>query len=1094
MTSRAQMTLAVLVALASPAVAQPDDAKDETTTDANAIQASRFDPALCREKPRTPTTSAANVNLVTLTDFEIAGQLVDPPDKVRALLAPTMQRHRMLSDDLRDEAAAAAGAIGYYLVGLGTRDTPTGRHAQLHLAPLPMIRRVDVHIKQSLLAGLGTPLFEDEVKRRIRLRQGSYLPWTPDERHCELDDETRRIETFLRDEGYFDAKATIAPKIEGAQATLVVRVELGKAYTVDLSKIYVPDVRRLPVELAKIREKFKLKRRCLIRESFCYGTPRFRRAQHALDLQEVAAMFQALQYPSVRVRSSPVFANPKTHTVEFSITIDPRRRVDVRFEGTTVSDAELRKQLTFDAVQSADDVEATTSARALATYLQSVGYFDAQVTWRREQFQDAGVDHLIYRIAEGRNRSVRAVSFKGSLALEQKVTDAQKRLLEVIATKPVGRTAKLLGATATATSINLFADVERIKALYRREGYRDARVSVSAATDPTALGSAALTAAMLGLERGEDLYVQFQIDAGTPTLINEVHIDFDAKRDQVANDEERALCRELLKELSDLYHVKFDDGSLASSGRCVGTTTNLLYREVEAEDTRDSVKERLFSRGRPRTEVALDPTLISPHRYAIHYRLKNTQPLKVGTIVIRGNFRTRQSIIIGELEHAKFQTGLPLTAAALADSTRGLRNTGLFDSVNIRLLGLDSTTAGALNAVVEVTERYDYRTGLDLEVGGSSFNGVFVKLLPTFRNIGGIGISLETAGTVGVDANDLLNGALTLKQFALEGTLRIPSWLTRRWAGPFETLAPQIDLTGFLRRQDTPRFGVLKTTGVTATLSRTWSRPHVGKQQARARTIGFHYDYRSRERNVDVLRPVGADDDESQVPITTKTGSVGFFGEWEQRVDRSGSLQPLAPENGFRIEGEVSFAHPFLSIYYGQDTFMKFSGVASKYWPVGTNLVLRADARYDHGVPLGGAALLPEVERFFGGGDSTVRGYEDDRLATELIEVGVPPLDNISQIRVLPAGGNIRALGSLDAQLRIYKLLSTAVFADAGLITNQWSTVTTDDIHPSIGMALIRIVTPFGAFAAERAVPLRPRLGDDPRGRWHISFAARAQF
>ena len=66
MTSRAKTTLAVLVALASPAIAQPDAAKDEsakvepTDPDANAIQPSRFDPALCREKPRTPTTSAAN--------------------------------------------------------------------------------------------------------------------------------------------------------------------------------------------------------------------------------------------------------------------------------------------------------------------------------------------------------------------------------------------------------------------------------------------------------------------------------------------------------------------------------------------------------------------------------------------------------------------------------------------------------------------------------------------------------------------------------------------------------------------------------------------------------------------------------------------------------------------------------------------------------------------------------------------------------------------------------------------------------------------------------------------------------------------------
>ena len=105
-----------------------------------------------------------------------------------------------------------------------------------------------------------------------------------------------------------------------------------------------------------------------------------------------------------------------------------------------------------------------------------------------------------------------------------------------------------------------------------------------------------------------------------------------------------------------------------------------------------------------------------------------------------------------------------------------------------------------------------------------------------------------------------------------------------------------------------------------------------------------------------------------------------------------------------------------------------------------------------------------------------------------------PPVDNISQIRILPAGGNIRVMSSIDAQLRIYKLLATALFVDAGMIANQWATVTLDDVRPSVGMALVRIVTPFGVFAWERAIPLHPRLGDDPRGRWHISFAARAQF
>ena len=177
-----------------------------------------------------------------------------------------------------------------------------------------------------------------------------------------------------------------------------------------------------------------------------------------------------------------------------------------------------------------------------------------------------------------------------------------------------------------------------------------------------------------------------------------------------------------------------------------------------------------------------------------------------------------------------------------------------------------------------------------------------------------------------------------------------------------------------------------------------------------------------------------------------------------------------------------------------QDDFVKLSAGGTRYLPIGQSLVLRADLRYDQGFPLGGAVLLPEVERFFAGGDASVRGYDDDRLTTEIIQVSVPPIANVRQIRILPAGGNIRVMSSLDAQIRIWRLFATGVFVDGGMIANEWRAVTTDDIRPSIGMALVRIVTPFGVGAAEYAIPLNPHLGDDPRGRWHISFAARAQF
>jgi outer membrane protein insertion porin family len=286
----------------------------------------------------------------------------------------------------------------------------------------------------------------------------------------------------------------------------------------------------------------------------------------------------------------------------------------------------------------------------------------------------------------------------------------------------------------------------------------------------------------------------------------------------------------------------------------------------------------------------------------------------------------------------------------------------------------------------------------------------------------------------------------------------------------------------------------LTTEGFTAGISRQWPRQRTATQQPRSISIGLHYDFRLRSRNIDALRPEGADMDNTQVAVSTRTGSFGVTAVWEQRLDRSGQLSPLAAEDGFRLEGDASFAAPELG---GQDTFVKLSAAASKFVPIGRNLTVRGDVRYDQGIPLRGAALLPDVERFFAGGDTTVRGYEDDRLATEIEQVGVPPVAGLSQIRVIPSGGNIRLLGSVDAQLRVYKSpigdVAGAMFTDAGLITNQWGSVTVDSIRPSVGTG-VRLLTPVGILAVEYAVPLRPHLGDDPRGRTHFYFAARAQF
>ena len=1075
MTRAARLLIGVVaLAAATPARAQPAD--DE-------LAPTRFDPAVCEQKkqdakarqeaPARPG-AAAPAPPVTWSDFDLEGTLIDPEPTVRALMTPTMTRNRAMTDNAREEIAESAGAFGYHVVGLGTRETPAGTRAVVHLAPKPIVRRIDVRVKQSVFG----QLLDDEIRRRMTKRVGAYLPWDPIARACELWEETVNIEGFLRDEGYFEARASIEQRISGAALILEVDVVPGPAYTVDVDRIGIVEAGPLQVSHEEIRAQFRHRGRCLVGPYVCLGRPRFTLAQHQGDIQKVVRLFQARNYPAVRVRSDfdpRTSFDRRTRTVRFKLTIDPRRGLDVQFVGydpSTISVEQLKKQLTFNQAGSTDDLEVAASARAIAAHLQSRGYFDARVTWNHERF--AVIDHLLYRIEQGGARVVRSVAFTGNRTIR---SDA---LADAIATKPARFSTSLFGASAAVTSAMLDADRERIADVYRRRGYRDVEVRVSAAPDPVALGNAALTAALASASRGAGLHVRFTIDEGRPTLLGEIRVDLGDQGEAITTPAQRALCHLALAALTELYAYP-GFAAPTRKDRCAALASGLLFREADVISTRDGLRDRLYAHGRPRADVEYRTIPIGTRVVSAQYRLRNTQELAIGKVVVRGNFRTREWIIRDAL---RFREGAPLTRDVLGDAVRRLRNTTLFDAVNLKMLELEKTSGGAVNAVVEVTERHGLAQ-IDLEAGYSSFNGAFVKLIPSFRNLFGLGIALDLTGTVGFDLGELVSdGNLRLRQLAAEATLRIPPWLPG-------SLGFQRELTAFHRRQETPRFGLLRTTGLTATLSRTWERPRIGSRPARAITTGFHYDFRRRERNVDALRPIGADDDESQVPITTLTGSVGATFEWEQRVDRRGTLSPLAPETGFRFDGQVSFATPYLG---GQDTFIKVSAAGSKYWSFGPHLVLRADLRFDQGFPLDGAALLPEVERFFAGGDATVRGYEDERLATEIIEVGVPPLDNITQIRILPAGGNIRTLGSLDAQLRIYKFVATALFVDAGLIANQWTTVNLEDVRPAAGIALVRLVTPFGIGALERAVPLQPRLGDDPRGRWHLSFAARAQF
>jgi outer membrane protein insertion porin family len=1027
---------------------------------------------LAAEGGQAASTAAAaaaepDVPPVPWTEWEVSGQLIDDPAALRAVLDGAMQAHRSLTRTARQELEQIANDMGYRVLSL--RSVPvsaaagSGRKAILELEPRLLIRSVSVTTDLSLdlwrpWKPFTTVLLDDDVERRMRLRPGAYLSSEPATRACELVREREQIAEYLHDEGFFDAKVRISADLKSASARIVVHLAPGPEYRV--GRITIDQAGSLALPAQEIRDQFGHEGTCIVWK-LCLGTARFTRAQQQADKKRLIELYQRRGFPAVRVQDiyDPIAGFDRyNHKINFTLQIDERRRIDVVFEGhdpDVVPDDKLREQLTFAEAGSADDVEAALSAARLTTYLQGRGYFEARVTWKRERFRT--LDQVVFRISMGQKRRVRRVEFTGNKHF------TSEQLIEKIATRPYGSLVRLFGNAPPATSQQLQDDADSLVRAYRQVGFRRTKIEISAGPTEESLSSVALATAQISSSRADGgMYVRFRIDEGPRTLVRRLEVTLPrAEADgTLTSDRQQALCNEALAALSRALEapralVRLD------RNRCLADA-NVAYLETRVDQSVEALRELLRDQARPYSTVDLEPTEDGTN-VDLRFLLKNLGRRQVGKVLVRGNFRTRRSIILGELG---FREGAPLTGDLSSDGQGRLRATGLFDRVAINYVDGERVS----HAIVQVEERFDSRAQIDVEIGISTItNSVssFGKTRASIPNLFGTGLSADVAATIGTELQ------------LYESSLRIPRFLLRHL---FDA-----ELGAFWRQQNTDRFGNLLTKGITVATSRGWQREHSPAGPARAISAGLRYDFRLRDRRIESIRPAGVDSDEAQIPVTTRSGALALSFEWEQRVSRGGTLSPLSPEDGFRLEASVALASPLL---LGQDTFLKVGGSAQVYWPLGKDLLLRTDLRYDHGLPLGGESVLPEVERYFAGGDSTVRGYDEDRLATEVITEPVPPFGNGDQIRVVAAGGNIRAIASVDAQVRIYGPLASALFVDAGVVTNDWRAADAGDIRPGAGAAA-RVILPFGAISLEYAVPLRPKLGDDPRGRIHFGFAMR---
>jgi outer membrane protein assembly complex protein YaeT len=186
------------------------------------------------------------------------------------------------------------------------------------------------------------------------------------------------------------------------------------------------------------------------------------------------------------------------------------------------------------------------------------------------------------------------------------------------------------------------------------------------------------------------------------------------------------------------------------------------------------------------------------------------------------------------------------------------------------------------------------------------------------------------------------------------------------------------------------------------------------------------------------------------------------------------SDDPFNPKKGEVISLVVDQAGAF---WGGKYSFYKFTAEAKKYIEIGWQTVFASRLKLGFGDAIGSDKNYPLFERFYAGGEKSVRGYGRRRLG---------PLSASDD----PLGGLSLLEGSLELRRPIWKELSGAVFIDFGQVSKRSFDLPVEKLQFSTGFGL-SYATPVGPVRLDVGFPFKTPPNDKP---WQIHFSIGAYF
>ncbi len=831
--------------------------------------------------------------------------------------------------------------------------------------------------------------------------------------------------------------ATILPRVEDEDAAperveLVVAIEAGERVT----------IRAAAVTGASLDPAAEVLRTLELQPGRPYDRP-------ALE-GRIAAYEESLRqrgYYEARVRETAV-ASEDGRTVSLTVTVSAGPRVRLVFAGDPLPGGDADDLVPIRAERSVDRDLLEDASLAIENRLRDEGYRAAQAP--HSQRQEGGELVVTFTVARGLQHRLESVDVRGNAGIDRAA------IAPLLQLKP--------GEPFVEARVGLVSAA--ITELYRVRGYTQAAIKADVQVLPEATSTGG---------RYRPVTVVFNVNEGAPTTVVGVEVQG---------------AKTILAE--------------ALTSQLVLTAGRPFYRPQLTVD-RDAIDRAYRSQGFQSVSVISQLAFANNQRdVSITWTVREGDQVTIDRILINGNDRVSTELIERELT---IKRGSPMSDDALIDSQRRLAELGLFRRV--RITELPRTGSLTRDVLVDVEESdtttVDYGGGLEVGrrqeasgEGAATEENLDVGLRTFF--------SISRRNLWGKNRSVTLFGRVTLRQDA-------PDAVTGEEGGyGFH------DYRGLFTFREPRAFGTTGDAQFTAFIDQTrrtsysFNRKGVTSEYARrlsAYTVTGRYmfDYtKVFESPIDVEEQALIDRLFPQVRLSKVLGGVL----------RDSRDDVLDPQRGSVLGFDTSVAAKMLGSEVG---FVKSFVQTFVYRRLpGRRVVLAAGARL--GAAVGFSQEVPEVliianrvrserasrgtltravdraelfdttirelpasERFFAGGDTTVRGFSLDSLGTA---------ETLDENTGLPKGGNGMVIFNLEARAPYWKNLQFVWFMDAGNVFERVSDIRLQELRPTSGIGF-RYRSPIGPLRVDWGWKLSTRLLGEGGGRersnmFHISL------